>query len=136
MMPLRWILLLALVLTGILYVAVATAEQLDDVQLQCHYEATVAQSVQLVRHAPDMDGLSYRQFVVDTDALFNRGGPVGRAVTPEQIADKDAWLDGNQAIAQDVFTVDWDVLPELVFAGFYDVCLIRERSAIDWGVMQ
>ena len=133
MMPMRFILFLAGALTLILYIATADAEQLDDVQLQCHYEATVAQSVQLVRHAPDMDGLSYAQFVVDTDALFNRGGPVGRAVTPEQITDKDAWLDSNQAIARHVFTVDWHVLPELVFAGFYDVCLIRERVAPVWG---
>lgn len=132
MMPLRWFLLLALVMTSILYVAVATAEQLDDVQLKCHYEATVAQSVQLVRHAPDMDGLSYRQFVDDTDAMFNRGGPVGDAITPAQVADKDAWLDGNQAIARDVFAIRRYVPPEQVFAGFYDVCLIRERSAPVW----
>lgn len=131
-MPLRYILALAGTLTVILYAATVDAEQLDDVELQCHYEATVAQSVQIVRSQPDMAGLSFGQFVVDTDAMFNRGGPLAPGWTAEQIAAKDAWLNSNQTIARDVFTLGWSVPPEQVFAGFYDVCLIRDHSEPFW----
>ena len=132
-MPLKYILAIAGVLTTILFFATVEAEQLDDVQLRCHYEASVAQSVQIVRSQPDMAGLSYGQFVVDTNALFNRGGPLAPGWSAEQIAAKDAWLDSNQQIALAVFHDQrLQYSPEQVFASFYDVCLIRDHSEPVW----